>query len=205
MTDPLGSRAMSQLPLAAATFHDSSKTAFFIAAGLLVGWAVLVSAVGIRSSRFPTSAAQGRAVMAITAALVVFAAAMAVVTAKTPPGAPAYNTGAVTDGVAPQVTPVSAAPANGLALAADPAGALAYNTTTLAAASGNVSIAFTNNSPLGHNVTIANASGKVLKATDTFQGGSRTLTLHLPAGTYTFYCSVPGHEAAGMKGTLTVP
>jgi hypothetical protein len=25
-----------------------------------------------------------------------------------------------------------------------------------------------------------------------------------PPGTYTFHCPVPGHEAAGMKGTLTV-
>jgi uncharacterized cupredoxin-like copper-binding protein len=23
-------------------------------------------------------------------------------------------------------------------------------------------------------------------------------------GAYTFYCSAPGHEAAGMRGTLTV-
>ena len=36
-------------------------------------------------------------------------------------------------------------------------------------------------------------------------GGVSTIDIaDLKAGTYTFYCSVPGHEAAGMKGTLTV-
>ena len=36
------------------------------------------------------------------------------------------------------------------------------------------------------------------------QGGTSTVTAKLKPGTYTFYCSVDGHEAAGMKGTLTV-
>jgi uncharacterized cupredoxin-like copper-binding protein len=35
-------------------------------------------------------------------------------------------------------------------------------------------------------------------------GGVSTVTATLSPGTYTFYCSVPGHEQAGMKGTLTV-
>jgi plastocyanin len=61
----------------------------------------------------------------------------------------------------------------------------------------------TNMSPLEHNVTVAQGS-TVLGATPTFQGGSKTLTLNLKAGTYTFYCSVPGHRQAGMEGTLTV-
>lgn len=35
---------------------------------------------------------------------------------------------------------------------------------------------------------------------DTVTGG---LTVEEP-GTYTFYCSVPGHRGAGMEGTLTI-
>jgi hypothetical protein len=191
--------------VAAAVFHDASKTPFFIAAGLLVAWAVFVSAIGIRSERFPSSARQGRLLTAGTAVLVAFAVAMAVVTAKTPPPAPRYETDVVTNGVAPQVTPVNAAPTNGpLQLSANPQGALAYNTTALSAGSSHVTIDFANHSPLDHNVTVANAQGKVLGHTPTFTGGTRTLTLNLAPGTYTFYCSVPGHETAGMKGTLTV-
>ena len=29
-------------------------------------------------------------------------------------------------------------------------------------------------------------------------------TITAPAGTYTFWCNVPGHREAGMEGTLTV-
>ena len=198
---------MSHLLVAAAVFHDRSKTPFFIAAGVLVLWAILVSAAGIRSVSFPTSALQGRVVMAVSAVLVVFATTMAVVTAKTPPGTHPYDTGVITNGVAPTVTPLTpvAAPTTGpLQLSANPQGQLAFNTTALAAASSHVTIKFANPSPLPHNVTIASTKGKVLGATPTFTGGSKTLSLNLPPGSYIFYCSVPGHEMAGMKGTLTV-
>ena len=67
-----------------------------------------------------------------------------------------------------------------------------------------MSISFTNAAPLEHNFTIASSSGAVVGATPTFQGGSKTLTVSLKAGTYKFYCTVPGHRAAGMEGTLTV-
>ena len=187
--------------LAAAAFHDSSKVAFFVAAGVLVAWAVLISTLGIRNERFVTAGVQGRAIMGITAVLVIFTATMGVVTAKTPPAVPPYSAGPNPNGVAPPFTPVSAA---GDAITANPTGALSYSTTSLLASSSHVTIDFTNKSPLMHNMTIANAAGKVLGATPTFTGGTKTLSLNLPPGTYTFYCSVPGHEAAGMKGTLTV-
>ena len=35
-------------------------------------------------------------------------------------------------------------------------------------------------------------------------GKTSTVTVTLKKGTYTYYCPVPGHEQAGMKGTLTV-
>lgn len=93
----------------------------------------------------------------------------------------------------------------GLALAANSSGQLAYDKKTLAAKAGKVTITFTNASPLSHNLTIQRGTnGPVLGATPTFQGGSKTLTLTLKPGTYTFFCSVPGHRAAGMVGTLKV-
>jgi plastocyanin len=89
-------------------------------------------------------------------------------------------------------------------LAANPEGQLAYNTKSLSAKAGKVAIAFTNASPVGHDVTVETSSGETVGATPTFQGGSKTLSLNLKPGTYKFFCSVPGHRQAGMEGTLTV-
>ncbi len=92
-----------------------------------------------------------------------------------------------------------------VAVAADPSGQLKYTKSTLSAKAGKVTIQFTNGSPLAHNLTIQQGtSGAIIGATPTFQGGSKTLTVNLKAGTYTYFCTVPGHRMAGMQGTLTV-
>ncbi len=96
------------------------------------------------------------------------------------------------------------APAGALSLEANSEGQLKFSTTSLAAKAGKVSIDFTNMSPLAHNMTIESSAHKILGATPTFQGGTKTLTLDLKPGTYKFFCSVPGHRMAGMEGTLTV-
>ena len=36
-------------------------------------------------------------------------------------------------------------------------------------------------------------------------GETKEVSVNLPAGTYTFICDVPGHEEAGMVGTLDRP
>jgi plastocyanin len=92
-----------------------------------------------------------------------------------------------------------------LTIAANPGGSLMFTKQTLTAKAGKVTIQFTNKSPLGHNFTLQKGtSGAVIGATPTFSGGTKTLTVTLTAGTYTYFCSVPGHRAAGMHGTLTV-
>jgi plastocyanin len=103
--------------------------------------------------------------------------------------------------------PASTGPSTGqdLALAATPEGQLKYDKTALTANAGEVSIAFTNMSPLDHNMTIESASShKILGATPTFSGATKDLKLDLKPGVYKFFCTVPGHRMAGMEGTLTV-
>jgi len=110
---------------------------------------------------------------------------------------------ATTSTPAPATPAASGGASSSLKLAANPGGELSYNTKTLSAKAGTVTITMANMSPVEHNVTIAEGS-KVLGATPTFVGGSKTLTLKLKPGKYTFYCSVPGHRQAGMEGTLNV-
>jgi uncharacterized cupredoxin-like copper-binding protein len=121
--------------------------------------------------------------------------------AETAPASTSSTPTATTGTPAPPSSP--AAKATRLALAADPGGQLAFDTKTLSAKQGAVSIVMANMSPVEHDVTVAEGS-KVLGATPIFVGGSKTLTLNLKPGKYAFYCSVPGHRQAGMEGTLTV-
>jgi len=90
-----------------------------------------------------------------------------------------------------------------LALAADPSGALAYDTDSLEAKPGAVNVEFTNDAPIAHDVVFEKDGSEVARS-EIITGGNETVSFDAEPGEYTFYCSLPGHEAAGMKGTLTV-
>jgi uncharacterized cupredoxin-like copper-binding protein len=230
------SAALQLMPILAA---EKSKVPFYIAGGLLVAWALIVSAgLGLRRPDFPGGLSGQRAVVAISAVLVLGAVSTAVITsgtaakagttstaaapssggaeqpaastptASTPaatspaPSTPATTPKATTGTPAPPSSPAASA-TSALNLAANPSGQLSFDTKQLSAKAGKVTITLANAATLEHNLTIAQGS-TVLGATPTFTGGSKAVTLTLKAGTYTFYCSVPGHRQAGMEGTLSV-
>src|SRR6185437_12058723 len=108
-------------------------------------------------------------------------------------------------------TPASTTPAGGGAAGggstvdiSTPSGSdLAFDQKSVSAKAGNVTVDFDNKQPLQHDVAVADSSGKVLGQTDLVSSGTANATVDLQPGTYTFYCTVPGHREAGMQGTLT--
>jgi hypothetical protein len=73
------------LPLIAAVVEHSeegSKTAFYIAAGMLACWAVLIGAIGVTRPAFPRGAGAARGVMLISGLLMATTMATAVITAS---------------------------------------------------------------------------------------------------------------------------
>ena len=65
---------------------------------------------------------------------------------------------------------------------------------------GEVTVELVNEGSVQHNVVIEELDDTLV--VEAPGGATETGTVNLPAGTYTYYCSVPGHRAAGMEGTL---
>ena len=110
-----------------------------------------------------------------------------------------------------QLAQVGAATAEGTARAengtleipADPGGALAYVFADATAQPGQLEINSPNESSVPHNIALegggVNEVGPVVD-----NGGVSTVEVDVDAGKYQFFCTVTGHRAAGMEGTLTV-
>ena len=191
-----------------------SKVPFYIAGAVLAAWAVLLAFLGLSRASFPGGRRGQGAVVGISVLLAAVAIGTAIGTASTEkpenkkvveagavkPAAVAPPAAATGGTAAPAPRPAAAAP---LALAADPGGALKYDKKALSAKAGKVTVAFTNASQIGHDVTIAKGPTK-LGGTNVITNSKASVSVTLKAGAYVFYCSVPGHRQAGMQGTLTV-
>lgn len=87
-----------------------------------------------------------------------------------------------------------------LEIDADPTGQLAYVTNRGEATPGRLSVESRNRSGTGHDIAIdGKGKGRVVS-----NGGVSRFSADFQAGTYTFYCSVPGHRQGGMVGKLVV-
>jgi uncharacterized cupredoxin-like copper-binding protein len=113
----------------------------------------------------------------------------------------AAGTGTATGG---KTNPASGGGGGLLKFEAEPGAALAYTTTKASTSAGEVTVEFNNPQTLTHDVAIEDSSGEEVGKTDLVADGSAATTVNLKPGTYTFYCTVPGHREAGMEGTLTV-
>jgi len=74
-----------------------------------------------------------------------------------------------------------------------------FNVKTPHAKHGKITLRMANPASFLHAIAVGSHKGKTVG-----KGGTSTVTVSLKKGHYTFYCPVPGHRAAGMKGTLVV-
>jgi mono/diheme cytochrome c family protein len=87
-----------------------------------------------------------------------------------------------------------------LEIDADPNGQTAYVTNKASGTAGEITVKMANKSGVQHDIVIdGKGKGQVVA-----NGGVSQFKANFDAGTYTFYCSVDGHRAAGMLGKLTV-
>jgi plastocyanin len=163
--------------------------AFYVLGSAFALWAITLTAIGVRRDGFPRSRRQAVAVGTLSVLLAASAIGSAIITT-----ALEHHGGGE----------ANAAPRGGgagqrLALMADPT-QLRFDKTSLEARAGRVTIVMTNPAQIDHNVSLQGDGHGATVGT----GGTSTVSAELKPGRYTYYCSVPGHRAAGMHGTLTV-
>jgi plastocyanin len=185
----------------AITLRDLRRMAVMgtLSTTLLLGVAACGSASNSGSGN-PTSAA-----VSATATLPAAAAAPMDPTMEMPTTGP--DTAPPATAATPTVDSAAAAPAAGNAVEVQATlreWGLDLSQTEVAA--GTVHFVISNTGRMAHNFTIKDASGAVVGNTPNFPptAGAQALDVTLKPGTYTVYCSLPGHAARGQQNTLTV-
>jgi uncharacterized cupredoxin-like copper-binding protein len=104
----------------------------------------------------------------------------------------------------PASLPASLKTKQTLAVTAAPGGRLAFAPNQLKAKTGLAKIDVTVAAP-GHTFNLQDPATLLPSLSLDAAGSKKDGTALFPhAGSYVFFCAIPGHEAAGMKGTITV-
>lgn len=206
---------------------------FFWLGGVLVLAALAIAAIGIREKgSFPPSRGVLVLGIAVFAAVVVATSALAVVNAQDEqehregelaaeekeaaeegaatqgeeaPGGEAPSPGGQPQQVEQDEQPPPPSSASALNVTSPEDGGLIFEPDGLEARSGNVTIAYSNPSPVPHSLAVEAAGGNVLGETTVFAEGEEEVIIdQVTPGEYVYFCTVPGHREGGMEGDLTV-
>ncbi|HKW71367.1 MAG TPA: cupredoxin domain-containing protein [Candidatus Dormibacteraeota bacterium] len=81
-----------------------------------------------------------------------------------------------------------------------------FDPSSISVPHGKVVFWLVNSGNVAHDMAIRDSSGNRLAFSELLSAGdSKEFDVsNIAAGTYTIYCTQPGHEGSGMKGTLTV-
>ncbi len=81
-----------------------------------------------------------------------------------------------------------------------------FSQSTVNVSTGSAQLYLVNAGSAAHDMVVIDAGGKVVAKSELVQAGnSAPFKLDkLAAGTYMFYCDVPGHRESGMEGRLVV-
>jgi plastocyanin len=81
-----------------------------------------------------------------------------------------------------------------------------FDPSTINASSGKVVFYLVNAGTTSHDFIIRDSSNNRVSGSELVSAGDAIVFTvdSIPAGTYTVFCDQSGHEASGMKGTLTV-
>ena len=96
-----------------------------------------------------------------------------------------------------------AAPTGGTSMEVVGTDGLSFEPEQVTVTAGEVTVELTAEPAVEHNVVIEGVAGDE-PVVEAAAGETATGTVSLEAGSYTFYCSVPGHREAGMVGTIEV-
>jgi len=100
-------------------------------------------------------------------------------------------------------TPATTGPIDLTVKSLDPGGKYSYDAKEYTAKAGTVNVALVNEGKENHDLMVQGVDKGKFKLAAT-PNETKTGSVTLAAGTYTIYCDIAGHRAAGMEAKLVV-